>query len=494
MATGEQYFRLAIQFASIASVSRLLTPTEIGIAVIGSGIMAIALNLREFATSDYLIQRQEVLHVDVRASFTVLFLVTALIAVGIFALAPWFGGFYSEEKLTQFLGIVAIAGLIEAVSLPIRGLLRREMAFGALAFINTTSAAVTAVTTVLLALAGFSYMSVAWAKVAAAIATTVFSFYFRPDFSILRPTIRSWSRVLTFGRYNGASYVISVICDELPSLVLGRMLPHSAVGVYDRALVTVCIPDRVILTSASSVAFPALATEIRRGGSLKEPYLRALGYITVFYWPALAMLGLLAYPVVSLLLGQQWRGVAPVLQVMAVAYFAWFPVMLTSPVLLALGANRHRALAVLLGRSVTTVVLCASAHFGVMAMAVSMLLTQPYQMIVSLSFVRRHVLFRWREIWVAVWRSAVVTVASAVGPAGVIVLTDSGFHLSITAAALAASLAAAGWVAGVLITRHPVLPELRIAMDEIAGVALVRRFIHLGSRVIADRPGAREAR
>ena len=60
MAAGEQYVRLAINFASIAMVSRLLTPTEIGVSVIGTGIMAIALGLREFATSDFLIQRQEV--------------------------------------------------------------------------------------------------------------------------------------------------------------------------------------------------------------------------------------------------------------------------------------------------------------------------------------------------------------------------------------------------------------------------------------------------
>ena len=128
MAAGEQYFRLAIQFASIASVSRLLTPTEIGVSVIGTGIVAIALGLREFATSDFLIQRHQVAQDDIRASFTVVLLLTLLIAAGMFVLAPWFGGFYGEEKLALFLKVAAVAGLIEAISLPIRGLLRRDMA------------------------------------------------------------------------------------------------------------------------------------------------------------------------------------------------------------------------------------------------------------------------------------------------------------------------------------------------------------------------------
>ncbi|MCE3249683.1 MAG: exopolysaccharide exporter, partial [Geminicoccaceae bacterium] len=208
MAAGEQYVRLAINFASIAMVSRLLTPTEIGVSVIGTGIMAIALGLREFATSDFLIQRQEVVRDDIRTAFTLAFLLTALITALMFALAPWFGAWYGEEKLAQFLRIAAVAGLLEAVSLPIRGLLRREMEFGTLALVNTASAATTAGATILLALAGFSYMSVAWAMLAAAGTTTLLSFSFRPDLSILRPAFKSWGSVLRFGGYNGASFVI----------------------------------------------------------------------------------------------------------------------------------------------------------------------------------------------------------------------------------------------------------------------------------------------
>ena len=491
MATGEQYFRLAISFASIAAVSRLLTPTEIGVSVIGTGIMAIALGLREFATSDFLIQRREVERDDVRASFTVLLLLTALVTAAMFVLAPSFAAFYGEEGLGQFLRISAIAGLIEALSLPIRGLLRRDMAFGALALINSASAAVTAVAAILLALAGFSYMSFAWAVIAAAVTTTVLSFYFRPDLSMFRPVFRSWGNVLIFGGYNGASYLINRIYVAMPQLVLGHMLPHSAVGLYNRACVVSDIPDKVVLTSVFNIAFPALAAEVRKGGSLKESYLRALGYITVFYWPALVLLVPLAYPVVRLLLGQQWLSVVPLLQVLAVAGLAWFPVILTSPVLLAIGANRDRVMADFVGRSVSAVVLCSAAYFGIMAMAASKLVTLPFQMVVSLRFVRRHIAFGWTEVWGALWKSAVATVASAVGPAGVVALSDSGFDLSISATAVAVILAMTGWLAGVVVTQHPVLLEIRKAADALLETAFVRR---VRDRILAYAPWAGEVR
>lgn len=491
MAAGEQYFRLAGQFALIVVVSRLLTPAEIGISVIGTGIMVVVLGLREFATSDCLIQRQEVTRGDIRASFTVVFLLTALITAAIFALAPWFGAFYGEDGLAAFLRVAAVGGLIEAISFPIRGLLRRDMAFGTLAFINTAAVIATAVTTIVLALAGFSFMSFAWGLVATAAVTTVLSFYCRPDFSILRPSFESWRSVLAFGSYNGASYAIAQAYELVPQLVLGSMLPPAAVGLYNRAAMVCKIPQMIFLRSVFAVAFPALAAEVRNGRSLKEPYLRALGYIAVFYWPALALIAILAHPIVLLLLGEQWLGVVPLLQVMALAYLAWFQDPLTTPVLLAVGANRDRALVVFLTYAVAAVVLCAAASFGTMAMAASNLVTIPYMLVVALYFVRRHVAFRWSEVWIALWRSAAVTAATVAGPVCVVALSDWRFDLSITAALIAAPLAATGWVAGIVLTRHPVLAELRNAAEAVVETPFFQR---LRGRVLAQSPRAGEAR
>jgi O-antigen/teichoic acid export membrane protein len=493
MATGEQYIRTAVQLGLVVVVSRLLTPAEFGVSVIGTGIMAIALGLREFATSDFLIQRREVMRDDIRTSFTVLLLLTALIAAGIFALAPWFGTFYGE-KLTQFLGIAAVAGLIDAMSLPIRSLLRRDMAFGTLAFINTTAATLTVVTTILLALVGFSFMSFAWAALAAASTTTVLSFYFRPQLSNLRPTFRSWRSMFAFGGYNGASHLINQAYERLPQLILGGMLPASAVGLYNRAVMVSEIPQMIFLASVFSVSFPAFAAEIRKGHGLKEPYLRALGYITVFYWPALVLLTLLAYPVVSLLLGHQWLSIVPLLQIIAIANLAWFPIVITPPLLLAVGANRDRVLFHVLGRSASVIILCSAAYFGIMAMALSQLVIGPYLMLVAFYFVRRHVATRWREIGAAIWKSAVVAASSALGPMSVVLASDQGLDLTIPATVMAVLLAATGWLVGIVATRHPVLLELSRAIDALADTPMARRLWHLRDRIAGPSPRAGEAK
>lgn len=492
IAAASGYLRIGVRFASIALLARLLTPAEIGIAVIGSGIMTVMLGLREFASPEFLIQRHQVTRDDIRASFTVLFLITALMTVAAFVVAPWIGKFYGEPKLAPFLQISAIAGLIEALSLPTVGLLRRDMAFGAVACVNTTNAATLAIATAGFAVAGHGFMSYAWGAAAAAGATTLMAFCFRPDPSILCPALRSWGKVLRFGGYNGASAVINRLYEGLPQLFLGQVLSHSQIGMYDRANVASEVPDKIVLTSVFTVAFPALATHVRENRCVKEPYLRALGLIAVVYWPAQVLLAILAYPAVWFILGPQWlEDGVPLLQLIAIAGLAWFPVYMAPPVLLALGANRDRVLVDLIGRSVAAIGLCGAAFFGILAMAASKLVTMPFHMVLAFWFVRRHVPFRWSELGAALGRSAIVTGATALGPLAVVALSEEGFALSLSQTGLALALAAAGWLASVLLSQHPVLLELRRAFDESAELPALRR---LRERIVAPAPRAEEVR
>ncbi|TIV71696.1 MAG: sugar transporter, partial [Mesorhizobium sp.] len=49
--TADRYFGLAVNFGLTMVVSRLLTPSEIGISVTGSAVVGLALSLREFSST-----------------------------------------------------------------------------------------------------------------------------------------------------------------------------------------------------------------------------------------------------------------------------------------------------------------------------------------------------------------------------------------------------------------------------------------------------------
>jgi len=484
----ERYVGLAINFVTVSVVSRLLTPGEIGLSVIGLGIMTLALALREFASPDFLIQRPEVSRPDVRTAFTVLLVLYGPVAVGLAVLAPWLAELYGEPGLSGYIRVVIAAGLLETLSSPVVALLRRDMAFGVIAALNTAVAVAGAATTITLAALGFGFMSFAWAWLAAAAATAVLALWFRPHWWMFIPSLASWRSALGFGGCNGAVAALGRLYESLPQLVLGRILSVDVVAFYNRAGMVVTLPDRIVLSGVFSVAFPAFAAGVRQGSNVERAYLLALSHITLFHWPALLLLGVLAHPVVMILMGPQWTGIVPLVQIMSIACVFWFPVILTQPVLVALGAQQDALVAKLVSVLVCATVLCAASLQGVEAMALSQFITIPFQMAVALVAVRRHVGFAWSEVAGALWRSAAVTALCLSGPLAIVAMHGFDLRLSIPAAMLAVVLAALGWTAGLRLTRHPFFAELLLLLDRGGRFEAGRRLL---DRIPARRAPAR---
>lgn len=459
-ASVERYLSMAISFIMIAIVSRLLTPAEVGTSAIGTALLAICIAVKEFAASGFLIQGDDIRKEDVRTAFTVQFMLTAVIGLIVMLAAPAFAQLYGEPMLGQFIRVVMVALVLDTASGPIIALLRRDLAFGTLAIITVASLGVNAIVTVILALLAFSSMSVAWGWLGTTVATVVLCLVFRPNFYIFNPSIRAWRRALAFGGYHGAMTVLSRVFESLPQLVLGHFLPLSVVGLYNRATVISGIPDKFILSGLFNIAFPALAAEVRAGRNLKQAVFKAFCYITAFYWPALALMVLLAQPLVHVVLGQQWDAAVPLVRIMTAATVLWFPVVLTQPLLLAVGAMRDAFLSSVIALPLSALVLCAASTMGAEAMALSQFVTTPIQMYVALRFIQRHVPFTWTELAVALRPSLAVCGFAILPVLTMIGLTDLHFDLSITMSIIAGGIAFVGWLVGIKLTGHPVGAEI----------------------------------
>jgi O-antigen/teichoic acid export membrane protein len=469
--TAERYVNLAATFITTIIVSRLLTPSEIGVWAIGMAIAVMATGAREFATGNFLVQQPVLTREDIRGAFTVMVVISTLIAASLAALAPVLASIYGEAKLIAFLRVAAIAILLEVVAVPLTALMRREMAFLDLAIVNVGTVAVFSVMSVVLAAFGWSYMSFAWAWIVAAATSAVLALRFRPDWWVLKPLLQRWRGMLTFGGYNGVNVLLYRMYEILPILILSRVVSLDAVGLYNRTLLVCQVPDKIILGGALPVILPALSAEVRAGANLKGSYLRAVSFITVLQWPTLVLLAILAQPVVLTLLGEQWLEIVPLVRIMALASLFSFTAELNYPVLVSVGAMRDLLLRGLIVWPLSGVIIAFASLFGLTAVALSFFVIIPLQAYISLWFVRRHVIFTWTDLGRAGWRSGAITACSAIGPLGVAAWLGWPSSISLTAAIFASLLAAFGWMVGLLVTRHPLLDEMKNAVDALRGTA-----------------------
>ncbi|KAA0700233.1 sugar transporter [Neorhizobium sp. P12A] len=469
MATLDQYSQIVVSMVLIAVLSRLLDSTDIGVAAIGLSIGTIAFTVREFATSEFLIQREELHATDIRTGTTLVFGLSAIIAVGLVLLSPYIASFYNLASLQTFICLVAISGVIDGLVSPHTALLRREIEFGSLTRINVAGAVANAVTALVAAWQGYGFMSLAIAVIAAAAVRAVLTFQAKPEIWMFRPCLVGSRSIFSFGGYKGASSVLDRVYESLPQLVLGRIMPLSAVGIFNRANLVCGLPDKLMLSAAFSVAFPAFAAEVRAKRAIKESYLRMVSYISVLFWPSSLMLAILADPIVNIVLGNGWLPVVPILRILCCATIFSFANILTYPVLVAFGANRDAFTANFVGRGVSTVIICVASFQGLVALALSQFISLPFQMYVSFHYIRRRVHFEWKELLGVLAKSGVVTVMAIAGPLAIVALNGFHFDLSLGETAVCILLAAAGWMAGLIVFRHPLLDELPAILERLFG-------------------------
>lgn len=457
--TANRYVSMVVNFAMIAITARLLTPAEFGVSAIGLAITSIAVAASEFAPQTYLIQKPDLNRTDIRATFTFMMLVAAVIAAVIALAAPWLESAYHQENLTPYLWLIALTLLFEPIHTTITGLLRREMAFVKASIVGLANVLGNAAALIAFALNGFSFMSFGWGWLIASIVSCIVALICRPDLSIFVPTRRDWKPLITFGGYNGAASIVFRVYEAVPFLVFARILPMQALGLINRMFATMQIPDKFFLAGVVAVALPALTKIGREGGNLKSAYLATITHITVLQWPALAMVAVLAYPIVDLLLGQQWVAVAPLIQLAALAWMFNFSYQIDYPVMVACNAMRANLVRSIATWPLSAALLIWAGFYGATAVAASLLIIIPLQALTSLWFVRRELKLPFVEIAAALRGSLVVTLFSVAGPLAW-VWARGGFQMSLFEAIGMSAACGAGWLIGLWLTRHAMWGEL----------------------------------
>lgn len=465
-AAADKYISTALTIAMTAIAARLLTPDQIGVFAIVSVIAVMSEALRDFGASVYIVQCSALSREAVRTAFTVMAAMSTVIALVLFLSAHSIAAFYSDARLIPAMFIAATGVLVASFAAPSMALLRREMRFGALAAINVSGLVANLISFLVFYALGWGYLSLVLAAFVAGATAAACAVLSIRKFWMFMPCIREWRDISAFCGFATATAILNTFYVALPQLLLGRLGGLDAAGLYNRATMLCQLPDKLVVGAFQPVIFPAFAAEVRTGGNLKSAYLRALTLLSAVQWPALLALALLAEPVVRVTLGPQWDSVAPALRIMALAWLFVMPSSLTYPVLVASGGIRDTMTSSLIGLPFSMLAIVLAAPFGIEALAWSMFFSLPLQMAIALIFIRRRIGFAWRELFGAVRQSAIVSILAISGPVGLVVVRGPSLESPVLTLLATAAVIAVGWLAGMMVTAHPLLAELRLVLEK----------------------------
>lgn len=465
---------LVLAIATMAIVSRLLTPAEVGLFMVASSLVILIEAFRDFGVASFLIQERELTPELTRSATTLISVLSLALGFAVVLMAGLAAAVYEMPDLAALLRIAALAFLLAPISNPLLALMKRDMDFTSVARIGISAAALNSATTIGLAAAGFGAYSFAWGAVMGAVALSVGALLCRPEWWIFRPCLRHWRQILPFGTWTTVVTVVGMLFDAMPRLILGRVLGFGAVGLLSRAVSLTQLPEKVLLSAVPPVVLPALSAQVRLGAPISAPYLLGMSLITAIQWPALLCLALLADPIVRLLLGPQWLEVIPLVRIVAIAAMLLAPIYLAFSVLVALGRVRDMALVSLASLPVSAAAVLIAAPHGLAAVAWALFPANAANVLPMLALVRRHVGFRWRDLGATVAKSAAASLGAAALPAALVVFNPG--EMSVSLFALASLGALAGWAIALIATAHPLRAEVMAVLgSRIAGSRLAAR-------------------
>jgi PST family polysaccharide transporter len=176
--------------------------------------------------------------------------------------------------------------------------------------------------------------------------------------------------LLSFGSNLLASQVIAYSTKNADTIVIGARFGASAVGVYDRAFQLLMVPLMQLNAPFTRVALPTLSRLQDDPGTFERYLLRAHKTLLWTMLPIVALVGSQAIPIISILLGENWKPSATILQILAIGgafHLLYYP---TFWVFLAKGLTRRFLYFNVLTRIPMIILIVVSSMGGVTGVAI----------------------------------------------------------------------------------------------------------------------------
>lgn len=471
---AERYLGLAISIASTMTLSRLLTPEQVGIYSMCAAFTAVAGILRDFGVSEYLIQERELTPEKLRAAYGLAIVIAWTIALLIFATKGWAADFYAEARVADVLSVLTLHFLLLPISSPTFALLNREMAFRKIFVIDLTSNAAHAATSVTLAALGFGVMSLAWGPIASVVAQTVLLAWMRPRETMTAPSLTNVRVVLRFGTMYVASRALEVLARNVHEPIIGKKFGFEAVGLFSRAFGLVELFNTNIAAAIIRVATPAFAAASRARQDVASEFARATAMFVSIAWTFYGYVAVMAEKVILVMFGHQWVAAAPFATVLALGALPAAVNALAPQMLSATGHVGKRLRLSATYCAVHLVCVIVASQIGLMAIAWVWLVSMGTTAVVYANSMRSVLQVSVASIYRPSIVSVGVSVASVSAQWATARLLSTLDLPPLVDLILVLIVAAASWIGAAAMLRDPTLQEIKAVVGAVRARLLGR--------------------
>jgi len=299
-------------------LARLVSPQDYGLIAIAGILSGLVSIFVDGGFGMAIIQKKDLRHVDICSVFYFNVVVSLLVYILLFLLAPSMAAFFNMPEVCGILRVSSISIIVGAVGSIHGHLFSRNLDFKHLTIRNLSAQFVGSVVAIVLALMGMRY----WALVFQALVSTFFSTIINWLYSPWKPSFvfsyESLKSMFGFGSKMLGKSVFDFLFGKAYDLVIGKFYSSAQLSFFNRAYATVGLFIETFLGVMNNVAFPVFSKMQDDKERMKTNILRFLYIESMIMFFIMCMATSLATPLFNFLYSSKWNAVIPLFQILCI--------------------------------------------------------------------------------------------------------------------------------------------------------------------------------
>lgn len=411
---GEQAGAQGVNFLVSIILARLLLPEQFGTIALSMVFIAI---LDVFVTHGFgnsLIVNKNSDELDFSTCFYFGSILSIIIYALVFIFAPFIASFFSEPDLAPVLRVMSLRIPIAAVNTCQHAYVSKHMIFRKLFFSSTIGITISGVISIAMAYMGYGI----WALVAQYLGNvtidTVCLFIMLP----WRPKwMFSFERLKKIYDYGWKILVVGLVdtgYNQLRNFIIAKKYTTADMAYYGRGLQFPSLGMNMVEPTINGVIFPSLSNCNDDPVQMKSTTRRVIQTSSYVIFPIMIGLIAIAKPLVICLLTEKWVDCIIYLQIGCLA-FLFRPVQVINNCVISASGRSGLLLKLdVIKKTIGVLLLIASIPFGVVAIALSMMVTNLIATAINVYPNREILNYGYREQFLDLWDSLLLALIMGV--------------------------------------------------------------------------------
>lgn len=308
-----------IQLGLQIILARLLLPDHFGLLGMVIVFITISTIVIDSGFSQALIRDKNTTQLDYTTVFYFNLFISFCAYGLLFVFAPSISDFYSEPQLVAIIRVISLVLIVNSLGIIQRVKIIKKIDFKTLTKINVFSVAISGGITITMSLLGYGVWSLVMNMILAALVQTILLWFYNKWIPSLSFSYQSFTKYFGFGSKLLVSSLIDTFYNNIFYVIIGKVFSTTQLGYYSNAVKFRDLAALSISTAVERVSYPVLSSIQDDDIRLKLGFKKVIKTTAFVYFPIMAGLAAVAFPLFGLVIGDKWLPSVVYFQLLCIA-------------------------------------------------------------------------------------------------------------------------------------------------------------------------------